>query len=128
MDLELLRVAAEQGIIDLSLIAEELQMRKDAEYLNQHNYSIWEAPDGRWCTYLPTEGKRTIIRKKDQKQLNKEIVKFYKENDPDTKPSFKQEFDAWIKSKEEYKEAKVRVRVADTPKMDHYDHEFDSSA
>lgn len=40
-DLELLKYIAESGIIDLTYVQEQLEMKKRAEILKNHQYTIW---------------------------------------------------------------------------------------
>jgi len=42
-NLELLKYIAENGIIDLTYVQEHLEMRKRAEILKNHQYSIWHS-------------------------------------------------------------------------------------
>lgn len=104
-NLELLRLATDQGIIDISLVAKQIELKKEEEYLKKHHYSIWEN-NGYWFTHLVIDEKRKLIKKKNRRELEKFVINYYKELDPELKPTFKQEFDSWIKMKEEYKEVK----------------------
>ena len=52
-DLELLKYAVENGMINTALVQEKIEMQKREELLNKHPYKIYQGKDGKWYTYLP---------------------------------------------------------------------------
>ena len=51
-DLELLKYAVENGMINTALVQEKIEMQKREELLNKHPYKIYQGKDGKWYTYL----------------------------------------------------------------------------
>ena len=93
-DIELLRYAAENGILDLGAVTQQVEMTKKKKYLEMHNRSIWQANDGYFKTRLPKgDGTDKLIKRKTRSALENEIIKYYEFN---SNTSFKQRFDTWI--------------------------------
>ena len=62
-DEELLKHIKENNIIDLSSIQQEIEMKKNAEYLKMHPYKIWKcSSDGRWYTRIEGGKKKKSVR------------------------------------------------------------------
>jgi len=77
-NLNLLQSAIENGIIDLTHIQNQVYMAKRVKYLKQHNYSMWQGKDGKWCTYLPDENKgRRFVKKNTKQEMEDAVVKYY---------------------------------------------------
>ena len=51
-DLELLKYAVENGMINTALVQEKIEMQKREELLNKHPYKIYQGKDGKWYTYV----------------------------------------------------------------------------
>lgn len=75
LSMDILREALANGILDLTVICKELDMLKRQEYLQKHQYKIYQNKDGRWCTYLPG---RKRIQSKFKESLEDAIVSYYK--------------------------------------------------
>lgn len=105
-DFKLLCDAASQGIIDLDLIAAQIEMNKRKEYLESHKFKIWEGTNEYWYTYVEGDEKRKLVKKKTKETLEDYLVDYYKALDPDENPTFKQEYNAWMESRKEYSEVK----------------------
>lgn len=105
-DFQLLQMAVKEGIIDLDLIAMQIEMNKRKEYLESHKFKIWEGSNGYWYTRILKDGERKLIKKKTRESLEDAIVSFYKSQDPDENPTFKMEYESWIESRREYSEVK----------------------
>ena len=93
-----------KGIIDMDLIAWQIEMVKRKEYLDKHKSKIWEGSNGYWYTYLKDGGRRRLIKKPSREAVEDVIVEFYKE--PEEDPTFRKEYQEWIGSRKEYKEVK----------------------
>ena len=62
---ELLKYAVENGILDIALVQEQVEMNKREKILKKHPYDIWEGKDGYWRTYIPYKEKgRKLLKKK----------------------------------------------------------------
>lgn len=83
-EIEMLRYAADSGMIDVTAIATAIHMKKREEYLQKHDAKIWQSNKGRWYTYLKAEDGRRQITASSLKELEDKIVNHYKEieNDP----------------------------------------------
>lgn len=93
MDEELLKYVVENGMIDLSYVQEQIEMRKREEILKKHPYRIWEDKNGYWNTYLPNSNERKRIKKRNKDDLIDIIVTFLKS---ESHNSFKERYDIWI--------------------------------
>lgn len=69
-DRELLNYALDNGIIDLALLQEKIEMQKREELLKKHSYSIYQGSnDKMWYTYLPdSDSKRKKIKASTKKK------------------------------------------------------------
>jgi hypothetical protein len=54
---DLLKYITENGMIDLSYVQEQIEMKKRKDLLKRHSYKIYQGKDGKWYTYLPDENK-----------------------------------------------------------------------
>lgn len=77
MNDELLKYAVENGMIDLSYVQEQIEMKKRKELLEKHPYKIWEGNDGRWYTYLPDEEKGRILKKRTSRSAVEDLIVEY---------------------------------------------------
>lgn len=105
-EISLLLKAVEQGIIDIDLIAGQVKMKRKEDYLKEHKFSIWQAANGYWYTYVIRDCERKQLKRKTKEALEDCIIRHYEENDPEKNPSFREEYQAWIDSKREFKEIK----------------------
>lgn len=103
MDNELLKYAVENGMIDISYVQEQIEMKQREEILNQHPYKIWEGKDGKWYTYLstPNNERRILKKRKSKKELENIIIDYYKNK---KEILLQQIFQEWISQKLEYGE------------------------
>lgn len=78
MNSELLKYAIKNGMIDLSYVQEQIEMKKREELLEKHPYKIWQGKDGKWYTYLPDEKKGRILKKRTtQKAIEDSVTEYY---------------------------------------------------
>lgn len=91
-DAELLKFAIENGMLDTALLQDKIEMQKREEFLKKQPYKIWQGKDGYWRTYLLDEEKgRCLVKKKDKKSVENEIVSFWKQKEEN--PKIKEIFD-----------------------------------
>lgn len=77
---DLLKYAAQNGIIDLEYLQEQIRMKKREELLSKHPYTIWEGTNQLWYTYLPDEEKGRVLRKRKTKEdIEDVIISYWKE-------------------------------------------------
>lgn len=98
---ELLKYAIDNGMIDINTIQKQIEMKKRKEYLDMHEYEIWQgSSDGYWRTYFPDEDKGRILKKRKTKSdIENLIVDFYMDN-----KKIKDVYFEWIEEKLEYGE------------------------
>lgn len=90
---EILRYALDNGMIDMTYIQKEMNMKIQKEILEKHQYNIWFGKDGFWHTYLPAKnGKRKAIKKKNEDDLISVVVEYWSKQYGNT---FKDRFEAW---------------------------------
>lgn len=78
-DNELLQYIRSNNIIDLEVVQQEIEMKKNAEYLSMHPYKIWQgSSDGRWYTCLEGGQKKRFTHKED---LENFLIEYYKEKE-----------------------------------------------
>ena len=78
---DLLKYIAENDMIDLSYVQEQVEMKRREEILKQHQYSIWHSDkEDVWYSYLPDDSKpnnRKKIKRKRKRDLEDVICDFY---------------------------------------------------
>lgn len=114
-DSELLRFAAEEGIIDLPRVQEIAKMRKREELIKNHPFKIWQGKNGSWYTYLEDSGKpngRRLVKKSSEKAIKDAIV------ERATQPTVRDIFDEWLGNKVRREEIELSTR-------DRYQRQFD---
>lgn len=102
---ELLKYAVDNGMIDLSYVQEQIEMKKREEILSKHPYKIWEGKDSKWYTYLPDvskNSKRRLIKKNSKRLIENTIIDYWK--GVGEIHTLKSTFYEWIKEKLEYGE------------------------
>ena len=70
---ELLNYAIENGILNLSYVQTQVNMRKRDEILKLHSYKKWLGSDGKWRTYVTDRSKqsgRRIVKRNTEKDLD----------------------------------------------------------
>lgn len=107
---EILKIAAESGMIDLATITSQVEEMENQKYLKMHTQKVWQGTDGGWYTYLPpktAEGKRRLIRKSKETDLTKAIIDHYKSQVEE--PTFDAVFHEWSDKKLEFGEIKKQT-------------------
>lgn len=76
-ELNNLKYALDNDIVDMQHIERQISMSKRKEYLSAHPYEILQGNNGYYYTYLPDPEKGRVQRKsKDREKLEELIVKF----------------------------------------------------
>lgn len=92
--------AGKNAIIEQAYLQEQIEMLKRREILSQHKYDIYQAYDGRWCTYLPQkDGGRKSIKKKNKIDVENAVVEHYRQQAEGVKFSFV--YNEWRKYQDE---------------------------
>ena len=90
--------ALEKGIIDVSYVQAKVDMLKKEELLKKHPYEIWLGNDGFWRTYIPSETKGRVLKKRKNKaDIEKAIVEYWKEATEN--PTVKEVYVEWMNDK-----------------------------
>lgn len=93
-DRELLNYALDNGILDLALLQEKIEMQKREELLKKHPYDIWEGKDGYWRTYIPDKEKgRKLLKRKNRKDVEDVVVSYLREAEEN--PTVDEVFEEW---------------------------------
>lgn len=97
MEENILKYAIDSGMIDLSYVQEQIEMKKRNEFLEKHSYKIWEGKDGKWRTYLPDERNgRKMVKRSSKKEIEEVVIKFYKQKQEQEKPkTFSDAYKHW---------------------------------
>lgn len=93
MDEELLKYAVANGMIDLSYVQEQIEMKKRNELLEKHPYNIWEGKDGKWYTYLPDKEGRKLKKRTTKKAIEDDVIGYLKEQMEN--PTIEEVFHEW---------------------------------
>lgn len=63
--------------LDLEELQKQYELRRRKELLEQHQYSIWQGPDGNWRTYVLDENdKRKLVKLKSKADLEERVIEF----------------------------------------------------
>lgn len=104
-DSELLTIAVENGIIDVSIIREQIEMNERKKYLEMHSSKIWQSTDKKWYTFIPDRSKkngRRLLKRKTKEEIENFLVDFYKEYaEPQT---IEKTYNEWIAKKVKFGE------------------------
>lgn len=109
LESEVLQYAIENGIIDTTLIQEQIRMKKNNELLQKHPYKIWEGKDGKWYSYFPDKEKGRVLRKRNTEELIKdEIIAYWKKQE--SNPTISDIYSEWINGKVQREEITKATR------------------
>lgn len=78
---EMLNFAIKNGIINLPHLQDQIEMMKNAEILQNHQYKIWQGNNQKWYTYLP-DGKdgRKQVKRSTKAAIEKAVIQYYRQN------------------------------------------------
>ena len=78
---EMLNFAIKNGIIDLPHLQDQVEMMKNAEILQNHQYKIWQGNNQKWYTYLPDgEDGRKQVKRSTKAAIEKAVIQYYRKN------------------------------------------------
>ena len=100
----LLQYAIENGMIDVSVIQEQVNMKKRKEILKKHPYEIWAGTNNNWFTYVLDENGKRLLRKRASKDALEEYLVDYYKNKEEQKDKFLfcKCWESWKKTQESY--------------------------
>lgn len=101
---EYLQAALDGGMIDITTLQAAIVMAEKQKFLEQHDQRIWQGKNGCWYTYLPENGKRGLIKRKDKESIDECIISYYKRKADD--PKIRDIFYLWINEKYDLQEIK----------------------
>lgn len=114
---ELLQYVADNGIIDLTYVRDQIEMKKKEELLKLHPYKIWEDKGGVWHTYLPDTEKGRVHRKRNsKKEIQDVIIEYWKQRIEN--PTVEEIYNEWLNGKLDRNEITKSTR-------DRYNRQFD---
>lgn len=100
MEEDLLKYAADNGMIDISYLRQQIEMNKRRCYLEKHDHKVWKGQDGRWRTYFRNgDGKLKLVTRSTEEKIYDLIVEHYKEEE--VNPTVEDIFKDWISKKYE---------------------------
>lgn len=98
-DKEILSYLQQNGTIDMRCVQYEMRRARRKIVLNQHEYSIYQDKQGRWCTYAPDgEGGRKKFVKKTEDDLLEALYDHYTSQCMDNM-TLREFYPFWYKSK-----------------------------
>lgn len=94
MNLDLLKYAEENGMLDISSITKQVEQMKRKELLERHQYSVWQGKDGRWYTRFSDKDKGRVLKsRKTKEEIEKLIIEKIREDDEN--PTIREVFQEW---------------------------------
>ena len=77
-----MQLAVQSGILDISIISKEIEMKRKRELLAMHPYEVTQLPNGKWQTYFPDEKKgRVLKRRKTISEINDIIIEYWENHE-----------------------------------------------
>lgn len=120
---ELLQYVADNGIIDLTYVRDQIEMKKKEELLKLHPYKIWEGSDNYWHTYLPdVEKGRKSIKKRSKEAVERSVIDYYKQKSEN--PTIQTIFDEWNNRRLELKKISASTYLRNTQFYNRHYKEF----
>lgn len=93
--------AVRYGIIDLCVVGADVEEMKKERYLAKHTQKTWVGSNGRYMTYLDVGGKRKLISKRTEEELQRCISEHYRELE---EPRVESLFYEWLNKKRDFGE------------------------
>ena len=84
MTTDTLKLLIESGMLDLTMLSQEILMKERELYLSRHTYRIYQGKDGAWYTYIPDDTKkngRRKIRRVNKESLEDEVINYFKQEE-----------------------------------------------
>lgn len=77
---EMLSYALENGIIDISQLEAQIEMKKREEIIKNHPYEIWQGKNGYWYTYLDRDRDEPYMKRRTSlDKLKQDIIDNFNE-------------------------------------------------
>lgn len=83
------------------MVGADVENMKKQHYLSKHTQKIWVGNNGRYMTYLDVGGKRKLISKRTEEELQQIISEHYRDLE---EPKIETIFYGWLDAKREYGE------------------------
>ncbi len=77
-DIEILRFAIDNGMIDLSGIHEAMNKKEREHYLSLHTFKIWEGKNGKWYTYIQEKEGRVLKKRSSESDIQELVIEYYR--------------------------------------------------
>ena len=91
---EILKYLSESGIIDISSIQQDVEMKKIDKLVNDHPYKYWYGKDEKWHVYLPDIKKGRILKNKNTEEEIRQVIAEYQKSIIDN-PTIEELFNEW---------------------------------
>lgn len=105
----------DNNIIDIKYVQEQIEMKKRKEYLDRHQFKIWQSNKGKWKTYLPDKEKGRVQRERNTKEEIEDLICDYYKKIEETY-YIEDIFNLWSAKKLEYGE--IQKQTYDRYKTD----------
>lgn len=95
---DILKYLIDNDKINLIEIKQEIELKENKRFLEQHRFDVWQGTNGKWYTYLPNETKGRVQRQRNsKKEIEDLIIAFYKKQEEN--PTIKKLFYEWLQRK-----------------------------
>lgn len=112
----LLQYMQEEGIIKMDEVLKDFEKMNDKKILKEHKYEIYYSESEKsWRTYLPDDTnprKRRPLKRKSRENLEKEIIRFYKERQKEQNRAditLEQLYKEWLIYRRDYTSVKPKT-------------------
>lgn len=112
----LLQYMQEEGIIKMDEVLKDFEKMNDKKILKEHKYEIYYSESEKsWRTYLPDDTnprKRRPLKRKSRANLEKEIIRFYKERQKEQNRAditLEQLYKEWLIYRRDYTSVKPKT-------------------
>lgn len=112
---EILRYAIENGMLDVTKIVSEIEMKEREHYLSIHCYSKWQSKNGKWCTYLPDKeapNHRKQYQRNSEEDIDDLIVAYWRQEEEN--PTIREVFTEWNDRRLDRKQIKPSTHLINT--------------
>ena len=99
-ELELLKFAFENGILDKDAVSKMMKMKERERLLRLNPYQPYQDNQGKWCVYLPdskSKTKRKLKRRSTREEIEEIVISFWREMDEN--PTLEELFHEWLGNK-----------------------------
>lgn len=125
---EMLTFLSESDIINMGDVQELMAKKRYDDYLKKvHSYTIWQASDGRWKSYIPDASAskgRKLIAKSSETALKEYLCSFYKGTEQPSSqdgPTLRKLYPEWLEYKKLHTNAESYILRIQTDWKTYYD-------